>query len=286
LPPWKNLVAANAATEWCSLVFLPSTRRNVRSYPVKSNECMRFESEVAIVTGAGRGIGQAIALRLANEGARVACVSRTEANAKNIADQINAIRADAAKAYTVDVADHTAVQKTGAQILSDFSRADILVNNAGVTRDVLAMRMSLEDWDSVINTNLRGAFSFTHSIIRAMIKQRSGRIINISSVIGLMGNAGQTNYAASKAGLIGLTKALARELASRNITVNAVAPGFITTDMTAGLSDEVKNSIHSKIPLGKTGTPEDIANAVAFLASAEAGYITGQVLCVDGGIVM
>jgi 3-oxoacyl-[acyl-carrier protein] reductase len=247
---------------------------------------MRFQSNVAIVTGAGRGIGQAIALRLANEGARVACVSRTEANAKNTADQINAIRADAAKAYTVDVADHAAVQKTGAQILSDFSRADILVNNAGVTRDVLAMRMSLEDWDSVINTNLRGAFSFTQSIIRAMIKRRTGRIINISSVIGLMGNAGQTNYAASKAGLIGLTKALARELASRNITVNAVAPGFITTDMTAGLSDEVKNSIHSKIPLGKTGTPEDIANAVAFLASAEAGYITGQVLCVDGGIVM
>jgi 3-oxoacyl-[acyl-carrier protein] reductase len=247
---------------------------------------MRFESSVAIVTGAGRGIGQAIALRLANEGARVACVSRTEANAKKVADEINTIRADAAKAYAVDVADHATVQKIGAQILGDFSRVDILVNNAGVTRDVLAMRMSLEDWDSVVSTNLRGAFSFTHAIIRAMIKQRGGRIINISSVIGLMGNAGQTNYAASKAGLIGFTKALARELASRNITVNAVAPGFITTDMTAGLSEEVKNSIHSKIPLGKTGAPEDIAHAVAFLASPEAGYITGQVLCVDGGIVM
>jgi 3-oxoacyl-[acyl-carrier protein] reductase len=247
---------------------------------------MRFENEVAIVTGAGRGIGQATALRLANEGARVACVSRTEANAKNIADQINAIRAEAAKAYTVDVSDHAAVQKTGARILDDFGSVDILVNNAGVTRDVLAMRMSLDDWNSVINTNLRGAFSFTQSIIRAMIKQRKGRIINISSVIGLMGNAGQTNYAASKAGLIGLTKSLARELASRNITVNAVAPGFVTTDMTAGLSDEIKNSIESKIPLGKTGTPEDIAGAVAFLASADAGYITGQVLCVDGGIVM
>ena len=247
---------------------------------------MRFENQVAIVTGAGRGIGQAIALRLANEGARVACVSRTEANARKVADQINAIRADAAKAYSVDVVDHAAVQKIGTGILGDFGRVDILVNNAGVTRDGLAMRMSLEDWDSVVNTNLRGAFSFVHAIIRAMTKQRDGRIINISSVIGLIGNAGQTNYAASKAGVIGFTKSLARELASRNITVNAVAPGFITTDMTAGLSNEIKNSIQSKIPLGKTGTPEDIANVVAFLASADAGYITGQVLCVDGGIVM
>ncbi len=247
---------------------------------------MRFKDQVAVVTGAGRGIGRAIALRFASEGARVACVSRTDENAKKTADEINAARTEMAKAYAVDVADHAAVQKTGGRILEDFGRSDILVNNAGVTRDALAMRMSLEDWDTVINTNLRGAFSFTHALVRAMTKQRSGRIINISSVIGLMGNAGQTNYGASKAGLIGFTKALARELASRNITVNAVAPGFVITDMTAGLSDQIKDTIHSKIPLGRTGTPEEIASAVAFLASAEAGYITGQVLCVDGGIVM
>ena len=203
---------------------------------------MRFENQVAVVTGAGRGIGHAIAGRLANEGARVACVSRTEANAKKTADEINAMRADAAKYYAVDVGDHAAVQKIGAQILQDFGKIDILINNAGMTRDGLAMRMSLEDWDSVINTNLRGAFSFTQAVLRAMIKRRSGRIINISSVSGIMGNAGQTNYAASKAGLIGFTKSLARELAGRNITVNAVAPGFITTDMTAGLSDKVKET--------------------------------------------
>jgi len=247
---------------------------------------MRFDNQAAIVTGAGRGIGHAIALRLAGEGARVACVSRSEDNARRTADELNIIRPGAARHYAVDVADHGAVQKVGAQILTDFTKIDILVNNAGVTRDGLAMRMSIEDWDAVINTNLRGAFNCTQAILRAMIKQRSGRIVNITSVIGLMGNAGQTNYAASKAGLIGLTKSLARELASRNITVNAIAPGFISTDMTAGLSEEIKKTIQAQIPLGKTGTAEDVANAVAFLASAEASYITGQVLCVDGGMVM
>jgi 3-oxoacyl-[acyl-carrier protein] reductase len=180
----------------------------------------------------------------------------------------------------------TAVQKIGAQILDDFGKIDILVNNAGVRRDGLSLGMSMKDWDMVINTNLKGAFNFVQATERVMIKQRSGRIINITSVIGMIGNAGQTNYAASKAGLIGFTKSLARELASRNITVNAVAPGFVTTGMTSGLSEEIKKTIHSKIPLGRTGTPEEIASAVAFLASAEANYITDQVLCVDGGIVM
>src|SRR3989440_12374756 len=214
---------------------------------------MRFENQVAIVTGAGRGIGRAIAFRFANEGARVACVSQTEENARKVADEINAMRADSAKAYAVDVAHHAAVQKIGAGILHDFGRADILVNNAGVTRDALAMRMSVEDWNSVIETNLRGAFSFTQSLLRSMNKQRGGRIINISSVIGLIGNAGQTNYAASKAGVIGFTKSLARELASRSITVNAIAPGFIVTDMTTGLPEAVQKSLTEKIPLSRVG---------------------------------
>jgi 3-oxoacyl-[acyl-carrier protein] reductase len=247
---------------------------------------MRFENQVAIVTGAGRGIGHAIAVRLAKEGGRVASVSRSEANARRTADEINGARAEAARPYGVDVADHAAVQQVCAQILADFGHIDVLVNNAGVTRDGLSMRMSIEDWDTVIDTNLRGAFSFAQGVIRPMIKQRSGRIINISSIAGLSGNPGQANYAASKAGLVGLTKTLARELASRAITVNAIAPGFIVTDMTDVLSDELKKAVLTKIPLGKFGEPADIAAAVAFLASAEAKYITGQVLTVDGGIVM
>ncbi|MEY2503023.1 MAG: 3-oxoacyl-[acyl-carrier protein] reductase [Verrucomicrobiota bacterium] len=247
---------------------------------------MRFENQVAVVTGAGRGIGHAIAVRLAKEGARIASVSRTEANAQKTADEINAVRVDAAKAYAVDVADQAAVQKAAAQIFEDFGRVDILVNNAGVTRDGLSMRMSMDDWDTVLNTNLKGTFNFTQAVMRPMIKQRSGRIINISSIAGLTGNAGQANYAASKAGLIGLTKTLARELASRGITVNAVAPGLIETDMTTVLSDEVRQAILQKVPLGKLGEPDDIAGAVAYLASAEAKYITGQVLTVDGGMVM
>jgi 3-oxoacyl-[acyl-carrier protein] reductase len=246
----------------------------------------RFENQVAIVTGAGRGIGEAIAKRLASEGAKIAVVSRTESNSQKVADALNVALPETARAYAVDVADFDAVQKTGEQILADFGRCDVLVNNAGITRDTLAMRMSSEDWDVVLDTNLKGAFNFTRAVLRAMVKQRIGRIINISSVSGILGTAGQANYAASKAGLIGLSKTLARELASRNITVNVVAPGFTETDMTSVLSDEVKKGALAMIPQGRMGSSGDIASAVAYFASPEAAYITGQVLAVDGGMSM
>ena len=244
-------------------------------------------NQIAVVTGAGRGIGQAIAQRLASAGARVAVVSRTEGNARRTADEINAsIGGEVAKAYAADVSDPAGISAAGKKILGDFERVDILVNNAGVTRDGLSMRMSEQDWDVVLDTNLKGAFFFIQAFQRGMLRQRKGRIINISSVSGLTGNAGQANYAASKAGLIGLTKSLARELASRNITVNAVAPGFIVTDMTDGLPEDVKKRVTENIPLARFGQPDDIAGAVAYLAGPDAGYITGQVLTVDGGMVM
>lgn len=247
---------------------------------------MRFANQVAVVTGAGRGIGHSIAMSLAADGARVAVVSRSEANAIRTADEINAKHAGLAKAYAVDVASHGGVAALAEQILADFSRVDILVNNAGVTRDGLSMRISEEDWDLVLDTNLKGTFNCIQAFERPMIKQRSGRIINIGSVAGLMGNAGQANYAASKAGVLGLTKTIARELASRGITCNVVAPGFIETDMTDVLPDKVKQAVIPQIPLGAFGKPEDIAAAVCFLASHEAKYITGQCLTVDGGMVM
>ena len=239
-----------------------------------------LDNKVAVVTGAGRGIGKAIAVKLAGEGARVACCGRTLANVEATAKET------AGKGYAVDVADGKQVGETCETILKDFGRVDVLVNNAGVTRDQLLMRMSEEDWDAVLDTNLKGAFNFTKALTRAFLKQRGGRIINISSIIGLTGNAGQTNYAASKAGLIGFTKSVARELASRGITANTVAPGFIVTDMTQALGAEAQEALKDRIALGRLGTGEDVANAVLFLASDMASYVTGQVITVDGGLAM
>jgi len=244
-----------------------------------------LSNQVAVVTGAGRGIGRAIALKFAQAGADIACVSRTAENAENAAKEVRVLGRKA-WSYAVDVADSVAVAAASEKILVDAGRVDILVNNAGVTRDGLLMRMSDEDWDLVLNTNLKGAFSFTKAFARTLLKQRSGRIINISSVIGLIGNAGQCNYSASKAALIGFTKSVARELGSRGITANAIAPGFIETDMTAALDEKMKAALVEKISLSRLGQVEDIAEAALFLAGPGGRYITGQVLTVDGGMVM
>ena len=241
--------------------------------------------KVAVVTGAGRGIGRAVALAYARMGADVACVSRTEENSANVAAEVEAL-GRRAWPLAVDVSDTAAVDAAAKEILELAGRVDILVNNAGVTRDNLLMRMSEEEWDTVLNTNLKGAFNFTRALTRPFIKQRSGRIINIASVTGLIGNAGQSNYAASKAALIGFTKSIARELAPRGITVNAIAPGFIETDMTAVLDDKVREEVLGRVPLGRFGSSDDIAHAAAFLAMEPTGYVTGQVLTVDGGMVM
>jgi 3-oxoacyl-[acyl-carrier protein] reductase len=245
----------------------------------------QLENQIAVVTGAGRGIGRAIALKFASEGADVVCVSRTAENSEKVAGEVRALGRKA-WALAVDVSDAAAVNAAAEKILTDCGKVDILINNAGVTRDGLLMRMSDADWDSVLNTNLKGAFLFTKAFTRSFVKQRSGRIINVASIIGLIGNAGQANYAASKAGLIGFTQSVAKELGSRGITVNALAPGFIETDMTAVLSAELKAELMKKIPLNSLGQPEDIANAALFLAGSGARYITGQVLTVDGGMVM
>ncbi|WOO41284.1 3-oxoacyl-ACP reductase FabG [Rubellicoccus peritrichatus] len=246
---------------------------------------LTFDQRVALVTGAGRGIGREIAESLAAAGVTVICVSKSDSSCGAAAE---AIREKGGKAshLAVDVSDTAAVQAACENLLKEFGTIDILVNNAGITRDMLMLRMSDEDWDSVIDTNLSSCFHWTKNLLRPMTRKRWGRIINISSVVGVIGNAGQVNYAAAKAGMIGMTKALAREVASRSITVNAVAPGFIETDMTAGLSDEVKEMAQKTIPLKRFGKTSEIASITAFLASEQSAYITGQTFSVDGGMAM
>lgn len=245
-----------------------------------------LEGKIAVVTGASRGIGRAIALRLASQGAVVIVnYNGSKERAKGVKAEIEAAGGNAVL-YQCDVSDYGSCETFIEDVVERYHRLDILINNAGITRDGLLMKMSEDDFDKVIDTNLKGAFHTIRFASRQMIKQRSGRIINMASVVGVTGNAGQANYAASKAGVIGLTKAASREFASRGITVNAIAPGFIETDMTDVLSDKVKEASVAQIPLGVFGKPEQVAAAAAFLASEEAGYITGQVLHVDGGMVM
>jgi 3-oxoacyl-[acyl-carrier protein] reductase len=244
-----------------------------------------FQDKVAIITGSSRGIGRAIALHLASQGAIIVASARNIAALEALVSDIEG-QGGKALAVSGDVGLSKDVEALFVAAKETFGRVDILVNNAGITRDGLLMRMKDEDWDAVLDTNLKGAFYCCRAAAKIMSKQRSGRIINISSVVGEMGNAGQANYAASKAGLIGLTKSIAREMARRNVTVNAIAPGFIVTDMTDALSDQVKEGLQSQIPLARLGEAQDIAHAVAFLASEQAGYITGQVLGVNGGMYM
>ena len=244
-----------------------------------------FEGKIAVVTGAARGIGQAIAYNLAARGADIVL---GDIKAEWLSESAEGVKKLGRKVwcFELDVTNATAVQNTFNDIAAETGRIDILVNNAGITKDGLLMRMSEEDWDAVLTVNLKGTFACTKAVSRIMMKQRSGSIINIASVVGLMGNAGQANYAASKGGVIAFTKSVAKEFASRNIRANAVAPGFISSKMTDALSDEVRQKMLEAIPLSSFGTPEDVANAVAFLASDQSSYITGQVISVNGGMVM
>ena len=246
---------------------------------------MSLSGRVAFITGASQGIGRACALKLASEGATVAVAARNQEKLNELVSEITATGGKAA-AFALDVTDEEQVKSAMKAAISQLGKIDILVNNAGITRDQLVLRMKRDDWNAVLETNLTSAYLCIQQVMSAMLKQRWGRIINISSVFGQMGQAGQANYAASKAGLIGLTMAIAREVGSRNITCNAVAPGFIETAMTATLGDEFKQNAAKQIPLGRVGSVEDVASAVAFLASDEASYITGHVLNVNGGLLM
>jgi len=253
------------------------------SEEIKSRISTDLTDQVALVTGAARGLGRAIAMTLAGAGAKVACI---DVNEETLAETVAAIEAGGGTALAVacDVTDSDRVNEAVQQVVAEWGGLNIVVNNAGITRDSLILRMKDDQWDSVISINLRGTFLFTRAAIRPMMKSRYGRIINIASVSGLMGNPAQANYSASKAGVIGLTRTVAREVAKRGITVNAVAPGFIATDMTAKLGDEILEEVSKQIPLGHLGHPQDIADAVLYLASEAAGFITGQVLTVDGGL--
>jgi len=246
----------------------------------------QFEGKVAVVTGAGRGIGLEIARAFASKGAKVAVISRNEGSCGTAAKSINEQYPEASRSYAVDVSDYDAVAEVAKAVQADLGAPNILVNNAGVTRDGLMLRMKSEDWSDVLDTNLKGAFHMVKAFQKPLMKAEDARIINIASVIGLIGNAGQANYAASKAGLIGFTKSIARELAGRAVTANAIAPGFIKTDMTDALPEQVIKDILAKIPLKEFGNVEDVTSLVTFLASKEARYITGQVLAVDGGMTM
>ncbi|MDD2702470.1 MAG: 3-oxoacyl-[acyl-carrier-protein] reductase [Candidatus Omnitrophica bacterium] len=246
---------------------------------------MRFKDKVVLVTGGARGIGRAIALLFAQEGADAVIWDVNEQESGKTCADIEALGRKSL-AMQVDVTNYKEVEGSVNKILDKFAKVDILVNNAGITRDGLLLRMNEADWDAVLNVNLKGPFNCTKAVSKVMIKQRSGKIVNIASIIGIIGNAGQANYAASKGGIIAFTKTAARELAARNITVNAVAPGFIQTEMTAKLSEEIRNKMQAQIPLGKLGEPIDVAQACLFLASKDADYITGQTIVVDGGMVM
>lgn len=250
-----------------------------------TSDTTQHAGNTALITGGGRGIGRCIALQLSQAGVKVVVTGRTEST---LAGTVAEIEALGGEAYAVagSVADPADAQRMVDASLERFGRIDLLVNNAGVTRDSLLLRLSQENWQEVLDINLTGTFNMTKSVARPMVKQKGGRIINITSIIGVVGNAGQSNYAASKAGIIGFTKSIARELASRNITVNAIAPGYIETDMTAELSGELKEAMTKQIPVQRIGQPEDVAGVVLFLASPGAGYITGQVICVDGGMTM
>jgi 3-oxoacyl-[acyl-carrier protein] reductase len=246
---------------------------------------MSLAGRVALVTGASQGIGRACALKLAQVGATVALAARNQEKLTELANHITAAGGTSA-AFPLDVADEEQIKSSFKAVIAQYGKIDILVNNAGITRDQLLMRMKRADWDAVLNTNLTSAYLCTQQAITSMLKQRWGRIINVTSIFGQTAKAGQANYSASKAGLIGLTMAIAREIASRNITCNAVAPGFIETAMTTVLGDEFKQNALKMVPLGRIGTPDDVANAVAFLASEEASYVTGHVLNVNGGLLM